>query len=64
VCRYGETEWSFNINGKPKKGSFEIYMKRDGESEEKLVWTGLDKGPPRAQKFPDPESLIAAIEAS
>lgn len=42
-----------NDSGKPKRGSFEIYVVK-GEKKEK-VWSGADKGPPRKEKFPDVE---------
>ena len=52
-----------NPDGKPKRGSFEITLVRD-DGKEKLVWSGLAKGPPRRLKFPDEEELLeAAAEA-
>ncbi len=42
---------------KPKRGSFEITVERD-DGEEVLVWSGLKKGPPRKEKFPDANALL------
>jgi hypothetical protein len=28
-----------------------------------LLWSGIDKGPPRKEKFPEPQELIRALEA-
>jgi len=41
--------------------SFEcVLIKEDGT--EVLVWSGIKKGPPRKQKFPDPAVIINAIK--
>jgi hypothetical protein len=29
-----------------------------------LLWSGIDKGPPRKEKFPEPQTLISALEAA
>jgi len=29
-----------------------------------LLWSGIDKGPPRKEKFPEPQALIKALEAA
>ncbi|XP_070491757.1 selenoprotein H-like [Chironomus tepperi] len=45
---------SIEHSGKPKRGSFEIFVtKNDGKKVQ--IWTGLSKGPPRKLKFPDYE---------
>lgn len=41
-----------NENGKPKRGSFEIYISKNKKSPKILLWSGLKKGPPRKDKFP------------
>lgn len=46
-------ELVLNADGKPKRGSFEIYVVK-GEKKVK-VWSGVEKGPPRKDKFPDVE---------
>ena len=28
-----------------------------------ILWSGIDKGPPRKEKFPEPQTLINALEA-
>jgi len=28
-----------------------------------LLWSGIEKGPPRKEKFPEPQTLISALEA-
>lgn len=48
---------SLNPNGKPKRGSFEIYVTKGSEKKHK-IWSGADKGPPRKDKFPDAQTLI------
>jgi len=37
---------------KPRKGSFDISLEKDGKLE--VLWSGLKKGPPRSDKFPEP----------
>jgi hypothetical protein len=29
-----------------------------------LIWSGIEKGPPRKEKFPEPETLIRALKAA
>lgn len=46
---------------KPKRGSFEITLVlKNGEKV--LVWSGLKKGPPRKEKFPDPNVLVKNVK--
>uniref|UniRef100_A0A3P9PX39 Selenoprotein H n=1 Tax=Poecilia reticulata TaxID=8081 RepID=A0A3P9PX39_POERE len=42
---------------KPRRNSFEITL-LDGETS---LWTGIKKGPPRKLKFPQPDSVVAAL---
>lgn len=53
----------FNENGAPRRGAFEISVLRDiaKMDEAVLVWTGIKRGPPRREKFPDPSKLIDDI---
>lgn len=51
----GEFEVEYNPS-KPRKGSFEFTLVKDGK--ETLVWTGIKKGPPRKEKFPETSDLI------
>ena len=46
---------SLNPGGKPKRGSFEIILVK---SEEVLLWSGAEKGPPRKLKFPDAAKVV------
>jgi len=48
------------IEGKPKRGSFEITV-TTADGDEILVWSGIKKGPPRKDKFPDAETLAAEV---
>ncbi len=62
-CRDGEVQTEINKNvegGKPKRGSFEISVTTD-DGEEVLVWSGIKRGPPRKEKFPDEETLAAEV---
>uniref|UniRef100_A0A3B5Q5U3 Selenoprotein H n=2 Tax=Xiphophorus TaxID=8082 RepID=A0A3B5Q5U3_XIPMA len=43
---------------KPRRNSFEITL-LDGETS---LWTGIKKGPPRKLKFPQPDSVVAALQ--
>ena len=54
-------ELTLNSEGKPARGSFEIFVTK-AETEKKVqVWTGLKKGPPRKDKFPEPKELVDSI---
>lgn len=52
-----------NPDGKPKRGSFEIHVVRGDNlaTEDNLIWSGINKGPPRKDKFPEVDSLVDAI---
>uniref|UniRef100_A0A665TBR2 Selenoprotein H n=1 Tax=Echeneis naucrates TaxID=173247 RepID=A0A665TBR2_ECHNA len=43
---------------KPRRNSFEITL-MDGEMS---LWTGIKKGPPRKLKFPQPDSVVTALQ--
>uniref|UniRef100_A0A8C6TMG9 Selenoprotein H n=1 Tax=Neogobius melanostomus TaxID=47308 RepID=A0A8C6TMG9_9GOBI len=45
---------------KPRRNSFEITW-MDGDKE-KILWTGIKKGPPRKLKFPEASVVVAALE--
>ena len=48
-----------NENGRPKWGSFEIFI---GSGEKRVeVWSGLMLGPPRKDKFPETANLVDAV---
>lgn len=52
------------LNSKvPRRGAFEFVLtKSDGS--DVLIWSGIEKGPPRKEKFPEPEKLIRALKAA
>lgn len=52
---FGNVEVSLNPGGKPKRGSFEIILAREDEV---VLWSGIEKGPPRKLKFPDPAKVV------
>jgi len=52
---FGVIEVSLNPDGKPKRGSFEIFLVKDGDV---LLWSGAEKGPPRKLKFPEHTKII------
>lgn len=41
--------------------SFECVLTQE-DGTEVVIWSGLKKGPPRKQKFPDPATIIDAIK--
>lgn len=45
-------------------GSFEIYVSQSGSEKKKQVWSGVGKGPPRKEKFPDAKALVDAVLAA
>lgn len=46
---------------KPRRGSFEcVLVKQDGSNA--VLWSGIDKGPPRKLKFPDHQEIISRLE--
>jgi len=60
-CEDGNVAVALNeIEGKPKRGSFEITV-TTSDGDEILVWSGIKRGPPRKDKFPDAETLAAEV---
>lgn len=54
-----------NPGGSSRRGSFEISIAKtptDDEKKRTLVWTGLKKGPPRVQKFPEVEEILEELK--
>lgn len=41
------------VKGPPRVGSFEISIMKNAKEPEKIIWTGLEKGPPRKEKIPE-----------
>lgn len=57
-AKFPQTKFHFLINTKhlvgeqgPRNGSFEIWFAQNARCKEELLWTGIDKGPPRRLKF-------------
>jgi len=47
---------------KPRRGAFNITILTSGGLEHE-VWDGKSKGPPRKEKFPDKDQVLASIRA-
>uniref|UniRef100_A0A182UCG4 Selenoprotein H n=1 Tax=Anopheles melas TaxID=34690 RepID=A0A182UCG4_9DIPT len=47
-----------NEDGKPRRGAFEISIAKSKDGDKVLVWSGLSKGPPRKDKFPEPKTIL------
>jgi len=45
----------------PRRGSFELTV-INSNGDETLLWSGIKRGPPRREKFPDVESLMADLK--
>uniref|UniRef100_A0A182YMS4 Uncharacterized protein n=1 Tax=Anopheles stephensi TaxID=30069 RepID=A0A182YMS4_ANOST len=50
-----------NENGKPRRGAFEISIAKSVDGEKVLVWSGMSKGPPRKDKFPEAKSILDVV---
>lgn len=52
-----------NNNGKlvPRDGSFEIEFSQNARTSKHNIWSGLERGPPRRDKFPNFESLVPEV---
>ncbi|XP_039481964.1 selenoprotein BthD [Drosophila santomea] len=53
-----------NRNGRqvPREGAFEIAFSQNARTSEHLLWSGLEKGPPRRDKFPlEYEALVPDV---
>jgi len=40
-----------NVRLEPRREAFEVWFARNGRDKFHLIWTGIDKGPPRRAKF-------------
>lgn len=45
----------------PRRGSFEISVKKSKSDEPVLVWSGIKKGPPRKEKFPEAAEILQDV---
>ncbi|CAO1388917.1 unnamed protein product [Diamesa hyperborea] len=52
-------ELKLNENGRPKWGSFEIFVVSGEKRVE--IWSGINLGPPRKDKFPEAINLVDAV---
>ncbi|EDW10230.1 selenoprotein H [Drosophila mojavensis] len=52
-----------NKNGKqvPREGAFEVRVSQNARTSEHLLWSGLNRGPPRRDKFPRYETLVSDV---
>lgn len=51
-------------DGQPRRGTFEIYFAPNARVKPKLVWTAIDLGPPRRNKFPEEyNDFVAQIKS-
>lgn len=44
-------------------GSFEIFVVKDGKTKTQ-IWSGISKGPPRKDKFPEAKSLVKDVNSA
>lgn len=44
----------------PRRGAFEFVLKKPDGSDV-VLWSGLNKGPPRKEKFPEPNIVIESL---
>lgn len=49
-------------SGAPARGSFEVKVTRAADAQEFVVWSGLKRGPPRKEKFPEAGVLLAEVQ--
>lgn len=54
-----------NRNGKqvPRDGSFEVTVSQNARTSEHLLWSGLMRGPPRRDKFPNFGELVPDVRS-
>jgi len=53
---------AFSINKMaPRRGSFEIILVNEND-EDKIIWSGIKRGPPRKEKFPSDEEVVELAE--
>lgn len=45
-------------------GSFEIFVIAAGTQKKVQIWTGVNKGPPRKNKFPEAADLVDAVNSA
>ncbi|XP_030554468.1 selenoprotein BthD [Drosophila novamexicana] len=52
-----------NKNGKqvPRDGAFEVFISQNARTSEHELWSGMTRGPPRRDKFPQYEDLVSDV---
>ena len=50
-----------DLENKPRRGAFEIQVERE-DGKTSTVWSGLNLGPPRRLKFPEPNALLIKVQ--
>lgn len=53
-----------NEGGKPRRGAFEISVAKSKDAKPTQIWTGLSKGPPRKDKFPEANQILKEVLAA
>lgn len=57
---FPEKQFEFSLNehldSKPRRGSFEFTLQNGDE--EVQIWSGLKRGPPRKEKFPEMDDFV------
>lgn len=46
----------------PRPGSFEIEFSQHAKTSRHTLWSGIDKGPPRREKFPNFDDLLPEVQ--
>ncbi|XP_073828101.1 selenoprotein H [Musca autumnalis] len=46
----------------PREGTFEIEFSQNARTSRHCLWSGMDKGPPRRDKFPNFDNLMPSIQ--
>jgi len=47
---------------KPRRKSFEINLVTDASVDAVLLWSGLNRGPPRHDKFPEDQLVLETVK--
>lgn len=50
-----------NEGGKPRRGAFEISVAKSQDAKPVQIWSGLPKGPPRKEKFPEADQILQDV---
>jgi selT/selW/selH-like putative selenoprotein len=59
---FADSQFKLVLNATtPRKGAFEISVAKSADTEKTLIWSGLKKGPPRKNKFPEVATLVKVL---